>query len=234
MRCQPSPGASPPAAFVFLTGVLGLAMLHATAQAADHRDSPSALAEPAADIADIYAWTTADTSAVNLALTIVVPEFSDAIQYAIHVESAPAYGEAGTEVLIVCTFDAAQNLECWVGDQDYVAGDASSEIGLASTSGRIRAFVGERDDPFFFNASGLRDTLDIVNAAAPTLTFDGAGCPILDEATSNALVASLQSNGNPVDNFAGGTVGALVLQVDRALLNAGGEILAIWSSTHRS
>lgn len=233
MNCLTRSGASPRPARVFLTSLLALAILHTTTHAADHRDSPSALAEPAADVADIYAWTTADTRAVNLVLTLPVPEFSDAMHYAIHVESAPAYGEPGTEVLIVCAFDAGQNLECWIGDQDYVAGDASSEVGLESASGRVRAFVGERDDPFFFNASGLRDTLNIVNEAAPNLDFDGAGCPILDEATSNALVASLQSNGDPVDNFAGETVGALVLQIDRELLNAGGEILAIWASTHR-
>ena len=212
-----------------LTGLL----LAGTLQAADHRDSPSALAEPAADIADIYAWTTADTRSVNFALTIVVPEFSDALLYAIHVESSSAYGEAGDETVIVCAFDAQQNLECWIGDDDYVAGDARSEVGLESASGRVRAFTGERDDPFFFNASGLRQTLDIVADAAPNLDFDGAGCPILDAETSNALVSSLQSDGNAEDNFAGGTVGALVLQVDRGLLDAGGNILAVWSSTHR-
>ena len=76
--------------------------------------------------------------------------FSDAVQYVIHVESAPAYGESGSEVQIICTFEVDQTLECWVGNADYVTGDASSEVGLTSSSGRVRAFAGEREDAFFF------------------------------------------------------------------------------------
>lgn len=202
-------------------------------RAADHRDSPNILDEPAADIADIFAWTSSDTEAINFALTVPAAMFSDAVQYVIHVESSPAYGEAGSEVQIICQFEPDQTLECWVGTEDYVTGDASSEVGLESASGRVRAFAGERDDPFFFNASGFRATLDIVNDAVPNLDFDGAGCPILDEATSNALINSLQDNGEAVDNFAGLTAGSLVLQIDASLLTGSGPILAVWASTHR-
>lgn len=214
-------------------GALALLGLSLFGYAADHRDSPTAVVEPAADIADIFAWTTADLSRINFALTVPAAEFSDAVQYVIHVESATAYGEPGEALQIICTFEADQTLECWVGNADYVAGDASSEIGLSSSSGRILAFAGERDDPFFFNASGFRNTLNLVGAAAPDLDFDGAGCPILDEATSNALINALSDNGNAVDNFAGLTAGALVLQIDAELLTGGGQILAVWASTHR-
>ncbi len=215
------------------TGMLTLLCLSVLGHAADHRDSPSAVAEPAADIADIFVWTTSDTSRVNFALTVPAALFSDAVQYVIHVESAPAYGEAGSEVQIICEFEPDQTLECWVGSDDYLKGDASSEIGLESASGRVRAFAGERDDPFFFNASGFRNTLDMVNDAAPNLDFDGAGCPMLDEATSSALINALQDNGEAVDNFAGLTAGALVLQIDASLLTGSGTILAVWASTHR-
>lgn len=218
-----------PGPVLFILALLAACGLHA----ADHRDSPSAVAEPAADIADIFTWTTADTAAINFALTVPAALFSDAVQYVIHIESVPAYGEAGVEVRIICEFEADQTLECWIGEADYVAGDASSEVGLESASGRVRVFAGERDDPFFFNASGFRNTLDIVNDAAPNLDFDGAGCPLLDEATSNALINALQDNGNAVDNFAGLTAGSLVLQVDATLLTEGGTILAVWASTHR-
>lgn len=210
--------------------LLGLA---AFSQAADHRDSPSAVAEPAADIADVFAWTSSDTRHVNLAVTVPAALFSDAVQYVIHVESTSAYGESGSEVRIICSFEVDQTLECWVGNADYVSGDASSEVGLVSDSGRIRAFAGERDDAFFFNSSGLRSTLDMVDAAAPDLEFDGAGCPVLDEATSTALINALSDDGEAVDNFAGLTAGSLVLQIERDLLTAGGQILAVWASTHR-
>lgn len=215
------------------TGTLTLLMLAMLGHAADHRDSPSAVAEPDADVADIFAWTSSDTRSINFALTVPAALFSDAVQYVIHVESAPAYGQSGSEVQIICTFEADQTLECWVGNADYVTGDASSEVGLSSSSGRIRAFAGERDDPFFFNSSGFRNTLDIVEAAAPDLDFDGAGCPILDEATSTALINALSDDGEAVDNFAGLTAGSLVLQVDADLLTGGGQILAVWASTHR-
>ena len=33
--------------------------------AADHRDSPAPSADPAADLADVFAWTTADTSQIT-------------------------------------------------------------------------------------------------------------------------------------------------------------------------
>lgn len=215
------------------TAILLAAALFAV-QAADHRDSPSAVAEPAADIADIFAWTSSDTRHINLALTMPSALFSDAVQYVIHVESMSAYGETGSEIRIICTFEVDQSLQCWVGDEDYVAGDASSEIGLVSSSGRIRAFAGQRDDPFFFNSSGLRNTLDTVEAALPSLDFDGAGCPIVDEATSAALIDSLRDGGNAVDNFRGETAASLVLQIDAELLTGGGPILAVWASTHRN
>jgi len=37
-----------------------------------------------------------------------------------------------------------------------------------------------------------------------------------------------------VDNFAGMTAGSLVLQIDADLLTGGGQILAVWASTHRN
>lgn len=215
------------------TATLALFFMTGIGHAADHRDSPTAVAEPAADIADVFAWSSSDTRRVNLALTVPAALFSDAVQYVIHVESAPAYGDSGTEVRIICSFEVDQTLECWVGDADYVSGDASSEVGLASDSGRTRVFAGERDDAFFFNSSGLRNTLDIVEAAAPDLEFDGAGCPVLDEGTSTALINALSDDGEAVDNFAGLTAGTLVLQIDAELLTGGGQILAVWSSTHR-
>ena len=199
--------------------------------AADHVDAPAVVADPAADLADIFAWTTSDARQINLVLTIPAAAFSDAVQYAFRIESSEAYGEAGVSTDVICTFDASQAVQCWVGEEDYVAGDASAETGLVSDTGRIRVFAGERDDPFFFNNGGFNATLDIVRGAAPSLDFDGAGCPILDSDTSNALLTQLATGG---DGFALGSVQALVLQIDRNLLTAGGDIVAVWGSTHRT
>ena len=198
--------------------------------AADHLDSPTPRADPAADLADVFAWTTADTSQINLVMTVPVAAFSDAVQYAFRVESTQTYGAAGVEIDVICTFATNQNLECWVGDQDYVSGDASSEQGLLSEAGLFRVFAGERNDPFFFNSSGFNATVAAVVSAAPNLDFDGAGCPTFDSSTSTALLDQLSTGG---DNFALLPVQAIVMQIDRSLLTAGGDIVAVWSSTHR-
>ncbi len=198
--------------------------------AADHRDSPVPRADPAADLGDIFAWTTADTSQINLVMTVPVAAFSDAVQYAFHIESTQAYGTAGVEIDAICTFATDQNLECWVGDQDYVSGDASSEQGLLSEAGRFRVFAGKRNDPFFFNSSGFNATVAAVVSAAPNLDFDGAGCPTIDNATSAALLEQLATGG---DGFASLSVQAIVMQIDRSLITAGGDIVAVWASTHR-
>lgn len=203
------------------------------ASAADHIDAPAVIADPATDLTDLFAWTSGGQ--LNLALNIPGGGgFSDAVQYVFHVDSAPAYGMAGSSAVILCTFDAAQTVQCWVDDEIYVTGDASS--GLTSDDGRLRIFAGERNDPFYFNFSGFTETLDIVAGAAGGLTFDDAGCPALDSATSQALVGQLMTEpgGDPAeDDFMGGTVRSLVVQVDPSLVNQGGPILAVWASTRR-
>jgi len=213
-----------------VTGLL-LAVATVGAQAADHADAPGVIADPAADIADVYAWMTPDTNNVNLAMTVPAAAFSNAVQYVLHVESSTAYGTPGVSRTVICRFDASQNLECWVDNVDYLQGNASAQAGLRSATGRMLAFVGARNDPFFFNLTGFRNVISSVVAAAPSLTFDAAGCPTLDAATSNALIAQLQTGG---DAFALGTVRALVLQIDKALIAPGGNIIAVWGSTRRS
>lgn len=209
-----------------------LALLYAISlQAADHADSPGNISDPAADLTDVFAWTTPSAAEVNLIIGVPAAQFSDAVQYVIHVESSAAYGTPGPTVQIICRFDVSQNVECFVGGRDYLQGDASAPTGLRSTTGRMLAFVGRRNDPFFFNGPGLRRTLDIVAGAASGLTFDTAGCPILDAGTSSALITELQTGG---DSFALGSPSFLVLQVDKSLIAPAGHILAIYATTHRS
>ena len=51
--------------------------------------------DPAADIGDLYGWMSEDGRRLNLAMTIVAHAFSDQLQYAFHVDSANAFGDAG-------------------------------------------------------------------------------------------------------------------------------------------
>jgi len=218
-------------------------------RAADHLDSPAAAADPTADITDVYAWMTPDASKVNLVMDVyanapATAMFSDQVLYVFHVNSKQSFAATtATETDVVCGFDATQKVSCWVGGADYVTGDASvlpgdggGAAGIASADGKVRVFTGLRDDPFFFNLAGFNATVAAVEAAAPGLTFDAAGCPAVNATTSAALVTQLKTaaDGSAAKNFfAGFKVLALVVQVDKTLLTAGGSILGIWGSTNR-
>lgn len=208
-----------------------------SAWAADHTDSPAASAEPTADILDFYSWMTSDANSLNLVATVqpfatAEAAFSDAVGYVFHVNSSAGYGMDATETNVVCAFYSATGVECWVGDE-YVAGDASDPAGIASASGKVKVFAGLRDDPFFFELQGFRDAVSTVIGAAAGLTFDDHGCPALDQATSDALVGLLQGGDDgATDTLAGANVLALVVQVDKSLVNSGGPVLGTWVSTH--
>ncbi|HEU4402234.1 MAG TPA: DUF4331 family protein [Candidatus Polarisedimenticolia bacterium] len=225
-------------------GVLWILLSSRPAPAADHADGPRASADPAADITDVFAWMSPDATRVNLVMDLVRnatsgSRFSDSVQYVFHTESSAAFGAAPAPTVdIICEFNPQQKIQCSAGHGRgrRVAGDASDLAGLRSSGGALRVFAGLREDPFFFNLSGFRATSRIVAGAAGALSFDAAGCPALDAATSAALVNQLRSaagGGSVVDNFARFNVLAIVISVDKSILTEGGPILAVWGSTNR-
>ncbi|WP_431262565.1 hypothetical protein ACQ859_20805 [Roseateles chitinivorans] len=135
----------------------------APALAADHLDTPTVIADPAADIGDLYAWTSSDGRRLTLVMDIVGKRFSDQVQYVFHVDSGQRYGATTVGTRLLCQFDAAGVVRCWAGREDGVQGDAGASAGLTSRSGRLRVFAGQRDDPYFNNVRGTRAAL---NAAA--------------------------------------------------------------------
>ena len=212
------------------------------ALAADHIDGPQAAADPAADITDAFAWMTPNASKVILVMDLtrnadIGSKFSDSVQYVFHTTSSASYGGAASaDVPVICQFDPQQRVSCWAGDEAYVAGDASSLSGITSSNGKLRVFTGLRNDPFFFNLAGFRETCRIVTGAASGLTFDAAGCPALDSATSTALVTQLQTapGGGPApDSFANFNVIAIVIEVDKSILTKNGPILSVATATYR-
>ncbi len=212
-----------------------------SAVAADHADSPAVSQDPSADITDVLAWMSPDAQKLNLVLNVpssgANARFSDAVQYAFHIERSKSYGEPGTDTLVVCTFSADQNVQCWAGDDEYVTGDAHSTAGIESESQNLKVFTGRRNDPFYFNFEGFTATIDAVKNAAAALNFDADGCPALDETTSNTLVGQLAqtAGGTPgVDSFAGGEVLSIVVQLDKTILRGAGKLVAVWGSTHRT
>src|ERR1043165_2531531 len=102
----------------------------APARASVHLDTPTVVADPSADIGDLFAWASPEARRLNLVMTIVGHRFSDRLQYAFHVDSGPRFGTTTSTTTIVCRFDAGSTTECWLGDVDHLRGDASGSAGL--------------------------------------------------------------------------------------------------------
>ena len=236
--------------------IAALAALSPTALAADHLDGPGVTADPTMDITDIFSWTDTSKTKLNLVMD-VYPEatkttlFSDMGQYVFHVTSYPAYGpplgaKAVDASQVICNFTgtaAPQTLSCWLvvngKTVDYATGDASAVTGLTSVNGDFQVFAGPRQDPFFFNLAGFKQTLaDVISAASgtPGLTFNSAGCPELNGATVTTLVTQLMTaaDGSPaVDFFAGFDVLSIVVQVKTAAVTSTGHtVVGVWGSTN--
>ena len=221
---------------------LGVAV-GSTAWADDHLDSPLAVNRPDADLTSLYAWTSGPNlePKVNLILGVQHTELGDDLQYVFHVASGPNFGNLTDEVLIICQLEPSRLIECWVGDQLYLRGNARSAAGLVSPDGRLRIYTGLRDDPFYFNQAGYEAVLAQLRQDLTTAPKDSAQCPTLPSATTNQLLTRLmlgQQQGPAVNHYQRsvtaelGQIAALVLQVDKALLTKGGDVLAIWASTH--
>ncbi len=217
----------------------------APAMAADHIDSTALTADPTSDITDLYTWM--DGTSVALVLDVApfaasTAKFSNTVQYVFHTASTDKFIGGVTPVAkdIICTFDAAQKISCWLGKDDYATGDSTSTAGVQSQKKTFTVFAGLRDDPFFFNFDGFNDAVATVKAAAASLQFDAAGCPTVDAATSAMLVNKLKTDptstppgGVAKDFFAGKNVLSIVLKVDKAALTAGGPLMSVWASTNK-
>jgi hypothetical protein len=221
---------------LFVAGALVISDSH-TVLASDHLDTPTVIADPAADIGDIFAWTSSDGKRLNLVMDIVAHQFSDRLQYVFHVDSGKSFGKTTATTLIVCRFDVAGVAECWLGDVDYVHGDASNISGIEGKNRRFRLFAGLRDDPFFNNVKGTRAMYGVAGSALKQGTpVDGAGCPQFDESTSHSILDTWRhTDGGPATNFlAGWKSSSLVLSVDLDVITKGGSLLAISGAVHKA
>jgi hypothetical protein len=214
------------------------------ARSADHRDGPAVKADPSTDINDVYSFMDGNNAVFVMTVFPVADansKFSDAAAYVLHTESAAAFGATSNPLDIICSFDAAQKIQCWAGDE-YATGDAaaaSSAAGVASTSGKMKVFAGRRADPFFFNLEGFNDTRKFVVDNAAGLqdagVFNAKGCPQLDTDTSNAVIAKLQGTdgGAAQDFFKPLNTLAIVVSIDKTLVTKGGKLVTVWASTNK-
>lgn len=215
------------------------------ALAADHRDGDFVLADPSTDVNDVYTWMSSDGQKVYLAMTVfpfanaTMSKFSTAGLYVFHTASRATFGATTVTPLdIVCSFDQAQRISCWVGDNtNFVSGDASYVAGVSNAANTIKVFAGPRKDHFFFNLDGFNRARGLVRNGAGGLTFNADGCPTAPAATLNMVAGALSQNsagGTPaVDTFRTANTLAIVLEIDKGLLNKGGGFISVWGGTHR-
>lgn len=180
-------------------------LLSLSVLAADHRDSPVATNDPAADINDVYAFVNPNDARELIVAVTLVPlanaksQFSDVVDYRIHLDNGSG------EQLVTCTFPGATRVNC----SGPGALSASGSIGAqVRGSGGLRLFAGLRDDPFFFD-------LDAFNA------------------TRAAVAPRFRSPG--VNFFKDAGTLAIVLGIPTSAINAGGQrnVVKIYSSTKR-
>lgn len=223
-----------------LGGVAGLAvvaLLASRGQAADRADALATI-NPMAEISDVYAWMTG--SNLNLVMDVSPRDsggnvFSPSVLYVFHLTSKTGIGvnvATGTETKVICRFASNLSVECWVVSgsttKDYVSGDPSNTAGVTSILGKVKVFAGRRSDPAFFNLTGF-------NTAIATLggllgTTDPAGCPGITTGQALGLRNTLATGS---DDFAATNVMAIVVQVDKALVNTStNSAVAVWGSTH--
>jgi hypothetical protein len=212
-----------------------LALLAASwSEASDHLDTPTVIANPSADIGDIYAWTAPDGQHLNLIMDIVGHSFSDKLEYAFHIDSGRALGKTTATVVITCRFQSAGSIECRADNIDIARGDPRGPTGILSLYDHFRLFAGLRDDPFFNNVRGTRAAYQTAQAALKAgASVDAAGCPNFDRATSRAILDQWKhTDGGPPKNFlAGWLASAIVISIDLNVVNKGGKLLAVWGTT---
>lgn len=205
-----------------------------TARASDHLDAPTLIADPAADIGDLYAWMSPDGRRLNLVMDIVGKRFSDRAAYVFHVDSGRRFGKTRTTARIECRFDTEGKASC-AADGDRAAGIADRPEGIVSTQNRFRVFAGLRDDPFANNVRGTRQAYQVAEQALSAGAFkDAAGCPAFGPEVATTLLDRWRhTDGGPATNFlAGWNTGALVISIDVQAVNRGGPLLAVWAGTY--
>lgn len=208
---------------------------------ADHAESPGADADPAADLADVFIFPSPESASKLIgAITFggrSAPRsridgsfYCDPdVLYTYHIDRANASGsfDSVPDVQIYARLGKNGYGECGLQLENVPgAGGTFSgpiEAALVTSSG-IRAFAGQRNDPFFFDAEGLTALLG---------TFAAPG-------QSGDLVSAFRLSGNQPrrDSFANRNVSAIVFEMDLDTLAPKGATgarpkLRVWATTAR-
>lgn len=221
-------------------GLCATILVAPQASASDHNDGAAVKQDPSTDIADLYAWMSPGAAGpnrmymimtVNPAANKTTSKFSTTAVYVFHTRAKAAYTDTSTttEINVMCTFDAAQTIECWAGDDEYVKGDASKTTGISSTSGRLRVFAGPRNDPAFWNfTQGINAIFTDLKTTQPAR--DASMCATNISMTTRGKLATPPNT----DDFRTQSVLALVVSIDKGLVSSASRpIVSVWGSTNR-
>lgn len=194
--------------------LVGLLSSDDLVRAADHRETPSVIADNVADIADVYTWHAGGRFVAVVTVDGIRPptpgqtgRYDADVQYRIKIgrDNFPSTYQAAVDIVVRVTRDGSGS---WTVSADNIPGAGGTVTGAVEsvlTRGSASVFVGLRDDPFFFDLEGFRNTL-----STGTLAFD-----------------------NTRDTFAGMNATAIVIETDLAAVRNGSNKLYVWATTSR-
>lgn len=229
-------------------GLLALSFDGSPAFATDRQDGPAASMDPSTDINDVYAWMDPGAGRVYMVMTVFpnagpaatsTAKFSDKALYVFNTFAKTNYAEAipanAVDTRVICSFDAAQTIECWAGPNEYVRGNPKGSTGTGISSfptGNLRVYAGLHNDPAFWNKAGFTAAITRYRGLG-NLAKNADGCPAVTQAQATNIVTDLRTPA-ATDTYAGQNVLAIVVSVKKELLVPNGKpILTVWGSTNK-
>lgn len=216
--------------------------------ASDFADEPELVVDPAADIADFYAWHT-DNGTVVAILTFAggLPvgadsNFDDEVLYTIHIDNTAAAGvewDCATAETPNCN-DNESDLQIHVRFGQNGAGEwgyqienipgAEEAVYVAAVDeavdggGNVRAIAGTFDDPNLFLHDGFKTTLTLLQDAGLDNGQDPAPTDI-----------GMDRDNEMAHSFTGKNTHAIVVEFDAAtaLDSNADNLLQLWATTGR-
>lgn len=202
------------ASILSATAILAVGLAPISAEAADHLDAPTASSMGAADINDVYAFSTSDGGRSVFVVTVnpgagALPNstefFGTGVEYNLTVDTD---GNAAPDITYSLRFGnpsgGRQAVAIWRNGVQWGAGMTDGKITL---SGGSKLWAGLRDDPFFFDLDAFKG--NILGAENGRMLCDD----------------------QKVDFFLGLNVSAIVLMVPNAELGGNGKTVGISANT---
>jgi hypothetical protein len=198
-----------------------------TVRASDHLDGPRTTADPQADIADLYAFTSPENPAHLVLAMTVTPfasassRFSSQVDYAFRIRRviAPAPLTLDTTVLdLTCDFDDAtpQNVTCSASSGLRLTTAVGDRTGGGGPLSPMRIFAGLRSDPAFFDRQGALATVASGrNGFTGQNAFEGANVlAIVVEVDWATALAPMADAPNAPSNAAGPPLSILAVAAE--------------------